>query len=50
MLEKSTIVLTSNDQIHAAAYFVWDEESVYYLMSGSVPRISKFPITNFAII
>ncbi|SOC38411.1 GNAT family N-acetyltransferase [Ureibacillus acetophenoni] len=27
-----------NDKIHAAAYFVWDEESVYYLMSGSVPE------------
>lgn len=24
-------------QIHAAAYFVWDDETVYYLMSGSNP-------------
>lgn len=25
-------------QIHAAAYFIWDEQSVYYLMSGSNPK------------
>ena len=25
-------------QIHSAAYFVWDEDSVYYLLSGSNPE------------
>lgn len=27
-----------HNQIHTAAYFVWDDESVYYLMSGSNPN------------
>lgn len=35
---KIVYCVDKNDQIHAAAYFVWDDESVYYLMSGSDPQ------------
>ncbi len=29
--------IDQQNNIHSAAYFVWDDESVYYLMSGSDP-------------
>lgn len=38
---KSSIIYYCEDvekNIHSAAYFVWDDESVYYLMSGSHPE------------
>ncbi|QCR31984.1 GNAT family N-acetyltransferase [Lysinibacillus sp. SGAir0095] len=34
---KTYYCVDEHDQIHSAIYFVWDEDSVYYLMSGSNP-------------
>ena len=34
---KTFYCIDENDHIHSAIYFVWDENSVYYLLSGSNP-------------
>lgn len=31
--------MDEHNRIHSAAYFVWDDDSVYYLMSGSDPSL-----------
>lgn len=34
---KTFYCVDENNQIHSAIYFVWDDDTVYYLMSGSHP-------------
>ncbi len=36
-------------RLHAAVYIVWDEESAYYLMGGSDPRLRNSGATSLAM-
>lgn len=39
--KKILMAIDSDGNVHSAGYFVWDEQSVYYLMGGIDPNFTK---------
>ena len=38
---KLFFAVDGNDQVHSAAYLIWDEQSAYYHLSGDDPKLRK---------